>query len=86
MNMAVSATCGTHVGAGAVQMASNYDLEPWEVEKGYVLTGQSNPVSESVALDYEKSYSLLRRLRAKAIWVAPAQKKGPIGPLLFSCA
>ncbi len=51
----VCATCRCHVRAGEVSMASNYGLEPWEVEKGFVLACQARPVSESVILDYDKT-------------------------------
>jgi ring-1,2-phenylacetyl-CoA epoxidase subunit PaaE len=51
----VCATCRTHVREGEVKMETNYGLEPWEVEKGYVLACQSHPVSESVVLDYDKT-------------------------------
>ncbi len=51
----VCATCRTHVREGEVQMETNYGLEPWEVEKGYVLACQSHPVTESVILDYDKT-------------------------------
>jgi len=51
----VCATCRTHVREGEVRMATNYGLEPWEVEKGFVLACQSRPVSRAVLLDYDKS-------------------------------
>ncbi len=51
----VCATCRTHVREGEVKMETNYGLEPWEVEKGYVLACQSRPISESVILDYDKT-------------------------------
>ena len=51
----VCATCRTHVREGEVQMDTNYGLEPWEVEKGYVLACQSHPITESVVLDYDKT-------------------------------
>ena len=51
----VCATCRCHVRDGEVTMAANYGLEPWEVEKGYVLACQSRPVSEAVTLDYDKT-------------------------------
>ncbi len=51
----VCATCRTHVREGQVQMDANYGLEPWEVEKGYVLACQSHPVSKVVVLDYDKT-------------------------------
>ena len=51
----VCATCRCHVREGEVTMATNYGLEPWEVEKGYVLACQSRPVSGAVTLDYDKT-------------------------------
>jgi ring-1,2-phenylacetyl-CoA epoxidase subunit PaaE len=51
----VCATCRTHVREGEVRMDSNYGLEPWEVEKGYVLACQSHPVSDKLTLDYDKT-------------------------------
>jgi ring-1,2-phenylacetyl-CoA epoxidase subunit PaaE len=51
----VCATCRTHVREGEVSMAINYGLEPWEVEKGFVLACQSTPVSDEVLLDYDES-------------------------------
>lgn len=50
----VCATCRTHVRDGEVRMDTNYGLEPWEVEAGYVLACQSHPVTETVTLDYDK--------------------------------
>jgi len=50
----VCATCRTHVREGEVRMDTNYGLEPWEVENGYVLACQSHPVSDGVTLDYDK--------------------------------
>lgn len=51
----VCATCRCHLRDGEVTMASNYGLEPWEVEKGFILACQSRPVSDSVTLDYDKT-------------------------------
>ena len=51
----VCATCRTHVQSGKVEMATNYGLEPWEVEQGYVLACQGRPLSDDVVLDYDKS-------------------------------
>lgn len=50
----VCATCRTFVTSGEVHMETNYGLEPWEVEKGFVLACQSVPVSKSVTIDYDK--------------------------------
>lgn len=49
----VCATCRTLVREGQVRMDSNYGLEPWEVENGYVLACQSHPVSDRLLLDYD---------------------------------
>jgi len=38
-----------------VKMETNYGLEPWEGEKGFVHACQSHPVSKSVVLDYDKT-------------------------------
>lgn len=51
----VCATCRTHVREGEVEMATNFGLEPWEVEKGFVLACQSTPLSQAVLLDYDKT-------------------------------
>jgi ring-1,2-phenylacetyl-CoA epoxidase subunit PaaE len=51
----VCATCRTHVREGEVVMATNFGLEPWEVEKGFVLACQSTPVTDEIVLDYDKS-------------------------------
>jgi len=51
----VCATCRTYVRKGEVSMAVNYGLEPWEIEKGFVLACQSTPVSDEVLLDYDES-------------------------------
>ena len=46
-------TCRCRVTEGAVEMAVNYSLEPWEVEAGFVLACQARPVTERVALDFD---------------------------------
>ena len=51
----VCATCRTHLRSGEVDMAANYGLEPWEVEKGFVLACQGRPLTEEIVLDYDKS-------------------------------
>lgn len=51
----VCATCRTHVQKGEVEMATNYGLEPWEVEKGFVLACQCTPVSAEVMLNYDET-------------------------------
>lgn len=51
----VCATCRTWVRDGEVRMDANYGLEPWEVEKGYVLACQSHPLTRKLVLDYDKT-------------------------------
>jgi len=51
----VCATCRTHLREGEVRMETNYGLEPWELEQGFVLVCQSHPLTESVVLDYDKT-------------------------------
>ena len=51
----VCATCRCHVRDGEVVMETNYGLESWEVEAGFVLACQSRPASKSVTLDYDKT-------------------------------
>jgi ring-1,2-phenylacetyl-CoA epoxidase subunit PaaE len=49
----ICATCRAHLDKGQVKMAANYALEPWELERGFVLTCQSRPVSQTIVVDYD---------------------------------
>jgi ring-1,2-phenylacetyl-CoA epoxidase subunit PaaE len=49
----VCGTCRAKVLEGSVDMTQNWALEPEEVERGYVLTCQSHPTSQTVVLDYD---------------------------------
>jgi ring-1,2-phenylacetyl-CoA epoxidase subunit PaaE len=49
----VCATCRTWVRDGSVSMEVNYGLEPWEIDKGYILACQSLPTSKKLVLDYD---------------------------------
>ncbi|MEV6812013.1 2Fe-2S iron-sulfur cluster-binding protein [Micromonospora sp. NPDC051296] len=49
----VCSTCKAKVVSGEVQMARNYALEPDEVAAGYVLTCQSSPLTDTLAVDYD---------------------------------
>ncbi len=51
----VCATCRTHLKSGQVRMDTNYGLEPWEVEQGYILACQSHPLSEELTVDYDRT-------------------------------
>lgn len=50
----VCSTCRAKVKEGTVNMEINYALEPWEVEKGFVLTCQSHPTSKKVVVDFDE--------------------------------
>jgi ring-1,2-phenylacetyl-CoA epoxidase subunit PaaE len=49
----VCATCRAKVTRGKVEMAARYGLTDEEISAGYVLTCQSVPVGEGVAVDYD---------------------------------
>ena len=49
----VCATCRARVVSGKVEMAARYGLSDDEIAAGYVLTCQSVPVGEGVAVDYD---------------------------------
>jgi ring-1,2-phenylacetyl-CoA epoxidase subunit PaaE len=49
----VCSTCSAKVIKGEVEMESNYGLEDYEVERGYVLTCQSRPLTEHVEIEYD---------------------------------
>ena len=38
---------------GAVEMAVNFSLEPWETQAGYALTCQARPTTARVVVDYD---------------------------------
>jgi ring-1,2-phenylacetyl-CoA epoxidase subunit PaaE len=50
----VCSTCRTKVTRGTVEMQSNYALEPWEVEAGFVLCCQARPTSGELELTYDE--------------------------------
>ena len=49
----VCSTCMGKVLEGEVEMISNHALEDYEVERGYVLTCQSYPLSDRLVIDYD---------------------------------
>ena len=51
----VCSTCRCLLTKGEVDMALNYALEPWELEKGFILTCQSTPKTEEIELDYDQT-------------------------------
>ena len=50
----VCSTCRCRVIEGEVEMVTNHALEDYEVEKGYVLSCQSFPVTDRVVVDYDQ--------------------------------
>ena len=46
-------TCRAKLVEGDARMEVNYSLEPWELEKGFILTCQARPVSDRVVVDYD---------------------------------
>lgn len=51
----VCSTCRSLLTKGDVEMAVNYALEPWELEKGYVLTCQASPKTREIELDFDQT-------------------------------
>ena len=49
----VCGTCRARVVDGEVDMRRNYALDEDEVERGFVLTCQTHPVSDAVTVDYD---------------------------------
>jgi ring-1,2-phenylacetyl-CoA epoxidase subunit PaaE len=50
----VCATCRAKVLEGQVSMEKNFTLEPWEIDKGFVLTCQSHCMSAKVVVSYDE--------------------------------
>ncbi len=46
-------TCRCQVTEGTAEMATNYSLEPWELEAGFTLACQTRPTSEKLVLDFD---------------------------------
>ncbi len=50
----VCSTCRAKVIEGDVEMIANFALEDYEVERGYVLTCQSYPLTDRLVVDYDQ--------------------------------
>ncbi len=50
----VCSTCRCRVIEGDVEMVANHALEDYEVEKGYVLSCQAYPLTDTVVVDYDQ--------------------------------
>lgn len=49
----VCGTCRAKLVSGTINMDENYALEPEELERGYILTCQSHPTSDTVTVNYD---------------------------------
>jgi len=47
-------TCRARLVEGEAEMTTNYSLEPWEIERGFILTCQAVPKSERLVVDYDQ--------------------------------
>jgi ring-1,2-phenylacetyl-CoA epoxidase subunit PaaE len=50
----VCCTCRARVLEGSVAMEKNFTLEPWEIDKGFVLTCQARPVGDRLVVSYDE--------------------------------
>ena len=50
----VCSTCRCRLTEGEVEMAANHALEDYEVARGYILSCQSYPLTERIAVDYDQ--------------------------------
>ncbi|MCP4821455.1 MAG: 2Fe-2S iron-sulfur cluster binding domain-containing protein [Shimia sp.] len=50
----VCSTCRCRIIKGEVEMETNHALEDYEVEKGYILSCQSYPLTDTVVVDYDQ--------------------------------
>jgi ring-1,2-phenylacetyl-CoA epoxidase subunit PaaE len=46
-------TCRAKLVEGKAEMTANYSLEPWEMEKGFILTCQAVPKTDTLTVDYD---------------------------------
>ncbi len=47
-------TCRAKLVEGQAEMTTNYSLEPWEIERGFILTCQAVPKSDRLVVDYDQ--------------------------------
>ena len=50
----VCCTCRAKVMEGSVEMTKNFTLEPWETDKGFVLSCQARPTSDTLVVSYDE--------------------------------
>jgi hypothetical protein len=49
----VCSACRAKLVAGTAEITTNYSLEKWELEAGFILTCQAHPTSAEVVIDYD---------------------------------
>jgi ring-1,2-phenylacetyl-CoA epoxidase subunit PaaE len=47
-------TCRAHISEGTAEMNVNYSLEAWEIERGFTLTCQAKPKTETITIDFDE--------------------------------
>jgi ring-1,2-phenylacetyl-CoA epoxidase subunit PaaE len=47
-------TCRARLLEGKTPMDHNYSLEPWEIERGYILTCQAKPITSRIVVDFDQ--------------------------------
>lgn len=50
----VCCTCRAKVMEGSVEMDKNFTLEPWETDKGFVLSCQARPTTDTLVISYDE--------------------------------
>jgi ring-1,2-phenylacetyl-CoA epoxidase subunit PaaE len=50
----VCCTCRAKVMEGRVEMSKNFTLEPWETDKGFVLSCQARPTSDELVISFDE--------------------------------
>ncbi|MGS5089000.1 1,2-phenylacetyl-CoA epoxidase subunit PaaE [Hydrogenophaga sp. A37] len=50
----VCCTCRAKVVEGSVTMDKNFTLEPWETDKGFVLSCQARPITDTLVVSYDE--------------------------------
>jgi ring-1,2-phenylacetyl-CoA epoxidase subunit PaaE len=50
----VCSTCRAHLREGEVEMDTNFVLEDYEIDRGFILTCQSYPVTDRIFVDFDR--------------------------------
>ncbi len=52
-NNGMCATCRCKLSEGTAEMAQNFSLEAWEIDKGFILACQARPTTAKIVLDFD---------------------------------